>query len=119
MVFNRADAMIWRVLVGAAGMTFINIGLVILLSAALKSSRHAVIVAIFFCFAFPILVSFEPRDDWLDLLNPVRPELYFPYAGIVDPLQEMLPQGLSIFGGMAQVVGVGVLVNMWLRKQEA
>jgi hypothetical protein len=105
-------------LVGAAGMAFINIGLVTLISAPLGNRRLAVILAIFFCFAFPILVSFEPRHDWLDLLNPVRPGIFFRYAEILEPTQEALPMLLTLLGGAFQVVVAGVLVNWWMHGHE-
>jgi len=106
-------------LIGAFGIAFINISLVMLLSVPLGNRRIAVVLAIFFCYAFPMLISFEPTANWLDLLNPIRPGIFFRYAGIMDPAPEMLPLALTLIGGAVQVIIVGILVTWWLRNHEA
>jgi len=132
VVVAAAAALAWGLLVGGfnvalylqtwlvAGLPIIiiNIGMVVLLASPLSDLRLAVLVGVLFCYFFPVVIGFEPRGDWLDLFNPMRPALFFPYSGVMTDYRPTVVNGWqTTLMGLVQLAGLWGLAYFWRKQQ--
>ncbi len=116
-------------IVGGMSMTIINVGLAVLLTTGQPDSRRAISVVVLVFILLPALTGFDPRGNWLDSFNPLRPGLFFAYTdtlkpdpgnmslGVGNPNIELLSVETTIFTGVVQLGLVWIVAWQWLRRQ--
>lgn len=119
-------------LMGAMLMAVINISLVVLLAATQPNAQRAVLVAVVVFALIPGIIGFNPVGDLRDMVNPLRPGIFFHYTDIVTPEAEqmavtangprdtnILSVSLTAITGLAQLVLAWIVVGWWMRREVA
>ena len=113
--------------IGAAPLVLVNAGLGALLAAGMPNRRWAILAGItFVMFNVVMLITVvTPGSSPLwDSLNPARPAplIYYALFGAESqpggPNVSLQDVGLSIAGGMLELVAAGVIAWLWLRWKE-
>lgn len=104
---------------GALPMALINVGLVVLITSVLPDSRTAVLGCVAFVVLLPILVGIEGSGTAIELLNPLRPGLFFFYLQQAAPTQsQALSPEVTILGGVVQLIAAAVGAWLWARFRD-
>ncbi len=69
-------------LLGVLPLIIINLGIIVLIASLLPTNRMAVLAGLIFSFVFSPLMGFAPQGDWRDLVNPLRPGIFYRYASV-------------------------------------
>jgi hypothetical protein len=103
----------------------------VLLAASQPNPQRAVLVAVIVFALIPGIVGFDPVGDLRDIVNPLRPGIFFHYTDIVTPEPDemaitasgaqdtnILPVSTTLITGLAQMVLAWGIMGWWMHRQD-